>query len=116
MRQGRGLTLVEMLVAITLLAIIGAAIVAFLPTIVTLNRSSTEDQETTVVAKKFFEDARSGFENTTADTFADVALPAVPEGCTAANENFNDSEGEVYIRRVSLTCDTDVFTADFGRP
>lgn len=114
MRQIRGLTLIEMLVAITLLAIIGAAIVAFLPTIVTLNRTATEDQETTVVAKAFFEDVRAAFED--GANFESGSLPATPEGCVVGGENFNDSEGEVYIRRISLTCATDVFTAEFGRP
>ena len=50
-----GLSLVEVLVAIAMLAIISASVVAFLPTIVNVNRAASSEQRVTATSKRFFE-------------------------------------------------------------
>lgn len=131
MKKSSGFTLVEMLVAIALLAIIGAALVTFLPTIVTLNRNSTGEQEITVDAKRFFESVRQAWqdgghfeagtipienEDGTEET---VALEgyAVSDACTVSV--MDPDAGSPGIRkRVTLTCDgvSTPFIAEFGNP
>lgn len=137
MKKSSGFTLVEMLVAIALLAIIGAALVTFLPTIVTLNRTATVDQGTTVFAKRFFENVRrswqvsgnfdsgtiivknaDGTEQTLVLSGTETNV-ASSTGCTAVAA---DPDSGVYTppvrKRVALACQngTSTFVAEFGRP
>lgn len=115
MKRIIGFTLIEMLVAIVLLAIISAALIAFMPAIVTLNRRSSQEQEITVAAKSFFEEVRRTW--TARDAFDAGTLPASPEGCTA--QVSDPDAGAPGIRhRVTLTCEglTTPFITDFGRP
>ena len=51
----KGLSLIEVLVALAMLAIISSATIAFLPMIVGMNREANNDQDMTVRSKTFFE-------------------------------------------------------------
>ena len=115
MKSCRGFTLIEMLVAIALLSIIGMALISFLPTIVTLNRNSTQDQEITVAAKQFFEEVRRDWATPT--TFEAGTIPNPPEGCSASIQD-PDSGAPGIRKRVTLACDDGAssFVAEFGRP
>lgn len=75
-----GLTLVEILVAIAILAIVSASVAGIFASIARVNRDATLEQQATVNAKAYFEDVQRHVRDGGAITVA--ALPSVPGGCT----------------------------------
>ena len=103
-RSARGLTLIEVLVAMTMLAIISAAALALLPTIVDTNRSAAEEQAATNRAKSFFE-TLDGTELDTSEWTVETGIEGsfagatVPAGCSV-----DLSTPRSGIWRVGLAC------------
>ena len=74
-----GLTLVEVLLTMVLIAVLSAAVVTVLPNVLQLNRRSATDQATTVDAKGYFESLRADWRDK--GTYDAGTLPAAPTGC-----------------------------------
>lgn len=120
----RGLTLIEVLIAMSILSVIAAAIMAALPSLVTMNRASLDDVNVTVVAKTYLERVRD--EWTTQAAFDAGMLPAVPtppgRTCTASVTDPDAGAFTPAIRkRVTFTCSATnanplVFRVELGRP
>lgn len=128
--------MIEMLVSIALLGIISSALIAFLPTIVSMNRQSNEDQRVTVDAKRVAETLRAEWSsNATAydsETLggSDLAtyLNSETAGhCTAAVAGSDQVSGgfsasspptnaATIRKQVTLTCDAQAFVLEVGRP
>ncbi|WP_034385477.1 prepilin-type N-terminal cleavage/methylation domain-containing protein [Deinococcus sp. YIM 77859] len=129
-KRQQGLTLIEVLVAITIFAIVSVAVLAMFPTIFKLNSQTRADQAVTIGAKQYLEGIRSSFSTTVSfDAAATASLPAAPSGssvnsysCERTVTNVQTSStGTVIIKRVTLTCThtsqpTRTFILDFGRP
>ena len=131
-----GFTVIEMLVSIALLGVISSALVAFLPTIVSMNRQSNEEQQVTVDAKRAFETLRAewagdanAFDN---ETLGSVGLSSYLNSetagrCTGAVVGSGQADGgfvssspptsDTTLRKqVTLTCDGLPFVLELGRP
>ncbi|WP_180970042.1 PulJ/GspJ family protein [Deinococcus planocerae] len=124
MRGGseRGLTLIEVLVALAIFAVVSVAVLATFPAIFKLNGQTRADQAVTVGAKGFMEGVRVRY--STQAGFDTGTLPPVPSGagytCTGAVAN-QLGTSPVLIKRVTLSCThpsqpTQTFVLDVGRP
>lgn len=139
-----GLTLIEVLVALTLFAVISMAVLGMLPGVLRINSQTRNDQGVTVAAKQYLEKARAKFNDPEinpatnkaygleAFVLGSTALPAVPSSsemngyaCTAGLSDQLTSPGStgslVMVRRLSLECTrsaqpTQTFVVDLGRP
>ena len=106
-----GLTLVEVLVAIAMLAIISVSVVGFLPTIVTVNRSASGEQRVTAASKGFFEGVSgSAYPSLVEGTYgANEAVAGsdvtVPSGCRATVSRPIE---DVDVMRIVLSCEDTV--------
>ena len=125
-----------MLVSIALLGIISSALVAFLPTIVSMNRQSDEEQRVTVDAKRVFETLRAewasdvvAFDNEilSGSSLADYLSSETAGRCTGAVAASGQVDGgfatsspptsDTTLRKqVTLTCDGVPFVLEVGRP
>ncbi|MBB5233828.1 PulJ/GspJ family protein [Deinococcus budaensis] len=130
MQAERGLTLIEVLVAIAMFAVVSVTVLAMFPTIFKLNSQTRADQAVTIGAKQYLESARPSFLTpTTFDAATTTSLAAAPSG-TSVNNYTCEREvanvqttpaGVVIIKRLTLRCThtsqpTQTFTLDFGRP
>lgn len=125
----QGLTLIEVLVAISIFAIVSVAVLAMFPAIFKLNSQTRADQAVTIGAKQYLESVRPEFSTTAKfDAVTTTSLPAGPSGtsvnnytCERAVEMPTTAAGIVIIKRLTLRCThtsqpTHTFTLDFGRP
>lgn len=126
----QGLTLIEVLVAISIFAIVSVAVLSMFPAIFKLNSQTRADQAVTVGAKQFMEQVRAnyssgaGFDAGTlppAPAAADVnnytCLPTVSDQAATTT----GSTTTVIIKRVTLDCThtsqpRQTFVLDFGKP
>jgi len=74
-RRRAGLTIVEILVAIAILAIVSASVAGVFASISGIQRDASAEQQQTIAVKAFFEEAQRGVLDGT-------SLPAAPVGCT----------------------------------
>lgn len=119
-----GFTLVEMLVAISMLAIITLASTGALPALTRVNQSSAQDQRALLLTRSAFEQARQQLEVDFDRASLAVVTPGNGEGgvtCTVPTldtlrrENIDaDAFVEAMLRRVSLRCDLGGKTRDFS--
>ncbi|MDL2344038.1 prepilin-type N-terminal cleavage/methylation domain-containing protein [Deinococcus sp. MIMF12] len=129
-RAEEGLTLIEVLVALSIFAIVSVAVLSMFPAIFKLNSQTRADQAVTIGAKQYLESVRLEFA-TAADFDAATtsSLAAGPSGASVNNyecapavtNTATDSSSTVIIKRVTLTCTHDTekdqtFVLDFGRP
>ncbi|PJI54139.1 prepilin-type cleavage/methylation domain-containing protein [Methylobacterium radiotolerans] len=129
--QSSGLTLIEILVALAIFAVVAAAVLAMFPTIFKVNGQTRADQAVTIGAKQFMEQARAAMDTVTEfdSVTAAASLPAAPDAtkvnnysCVRAlNSQPDPSIAAGQIKRVTLTCThstyaQQVFTLDLGRP
>ena len=129
-RAEQGLTLIEVLVALAIFAVVSVAVLSIFPTVLKLNRQTRADQAVTIGAKQFIESARVTFSTQTSfDTATTSSLSAGPSGTSVNNYNCtrevsnvqSTATGLVVIKRLVLTCThsnepTQTFSLDFGRP
>lgn len=129
-QRQQGLTLIEVLVAITIFAIVSVAVLAMFPTVFRLNSQTRADQAVTIGAKQYLEAIQPSFSTTKSfDAVTAASLPAGPSGNSVNNYTCErtvtavqtNSTGTVIIKRVTLTCThssqpTQTFVLDFGRP
>ena len=123
----RGLTLIEVLVALAIFAVVSVSVLAMFPSIFKLNGQTRADQALTVEAKKFMEGVRTNYSTQTG--FDAGTTPTAPSGdgvngytCTAEinDQPFADVPAG-SLKRVALTCThpsqpTQSFALDLGRP
>lgn len=125
----RGLTLIEVLVAIAIFAIVSVAVLAMFPTIFKLNSQVRSDQAVTIAAKQFMENTRTTYTSNTSFQQGTDGLPAAPTPgngytCTrSASSQLNSTvtPSEVLIQRVTLLCQRTgqpsyTFVLDLGKP
>lgn len=133
----RGLTLIEVLVAIAIFTIVSVAISAMFPTIFKLNRQAGQDQAVTVAAKQVMEQVRVAYTDTTKDAsgqtkFESGYLPPMPATttvngytCTGTSVDQPVVVGATsytgMMRRITLSCTrsddpTYTYTLDLGNP
>lgn len=124
-----GLTLIEVLVAIALFAIVSVAALALFPTVFRVNGQTQADQAVTMAAKKFMEQVQVLYSTRTG--FDAGTLPSAPASslggytCAAPTATAQAQNSGVapltLIKRVSLTCTRTnepplTFSLDLGRP
>ncbi|MFC4427725.1 PulJ/GspJ family protein [Deinococcus navajonensis] len=125
-----GLTLIEVLVAIALFAIVSVAALALFPTVFRVSGQTQADQAVTIAAKKFMEQVRVQY--STQSGFDAGALPSAPAtslngytcaapAATAQVQNTSVAPPLTLIKRVTLTCTKAsapplTFVLDLGRP
>lgn len=132
-----GLTLVELLVAITIFGLIITAVLSMLPSLFKLNRATSDAQATSAYAKSVMESTRihwltkvtptapstDAYPNFTAGTLPS-GLPTVPSTltCDAPAVTAEGSATPVGRRRLTIKCtakstqQSSSFVAEFGRP
>lgn len=126
-QREQGLTLIEVLVAISIFAIVSVAVLSMFPAIFKLNGQTRADQAVTIGAKQFMEQARANF--STSSGFTAGTLPSAPAATTVNNYDCepsvanqqSDAAGVVMVKRVTLDCThssqpRQIFVLDFGRP
>lgn len=124
-----GLTLIEVLVAIAIFAIVSVAVLSMFPAIFKLNSQARSDQAVTIAAKQFMENARTTYISNASFQQGTDGLPAAPTPgngytCTrSANPQLNSTTTptEVLIQRVTLACEKSgqtsyTFVLDLGKP
>ena len=133
MKSTRGLTLVEVLVAIALLGILGAAIVSFLPMLTQNTQAATVDTSQTHRVIAVFEKLAHDWSNKAAWDSQVVydehgyqvdATDYIRDELELAGVSCNASLEDVSVerRRVIISCDAEsglperVFRAEFGNP
>jgi len=118
----KGLTIVEVLIAVAILAVLAVATLTAIPTFLRLNQATTEDQAVTAHARTFMETLRSQWRDPAA--FAAEVLPVVPAPvgyrCEAAVSD-PDPGAPGIRKRVTLTCTRAAgedysFIVELGRP
>lgn len=119
-----GFTLVEMLVAIAMLAIITLASTGALPALTRVNQASAQDQRALLLTRSAFEQARQQLELDFDLTSLAVTMSGNGEGSvtcdaptllTLRSENIDaDAFIEAMLRRVSLRCNLSGKTRDFS--
>lgn len=126
----QGLTLIEVLVAISIFAIVSVAVLSMFPAIFKLNSQTRADQAVTVGAKQYLESVRVNFSTRAQfDAATTAALSAAPSGsdvngytCERGVQDIPGVPGgAIIIKRVTLTCThtsqpEQTFVLDFGRP
>ncbi len=118
----KGLTIIEVLIAVTILAVLAVAALTAIPTFLRLNQATAEDQAVTAQARTFMETLRSQWRDPAA--FAAGSLPVVPApaGYRCEASVTDPDPGSPGIRkRVMLTCTRDAggdytFIVELGRP
>lgn len=110
-RNRAGLTLLEVLLTMVLVAVLAGTVVTLLPNILHLNQRSSQDQQVTADAKAFFENLRSDWASRA--VYDAGTMPTSPPGCTSSATG--DLGG---YRRVSLTCSDfpGPFVVELGAP
>lgn len=125
-----GLTLIEVLIALAIFAVVAAVVLAMFPTIFKVNGQTRADQAVTIGAKAFMEKVRAAADTKPEfDALTKASLPAMPE---ASKVNNYSCVGDVnaqpdpalttgLIKRVTLNCTHTTFpaqdfTLDLGRP
>lgn len=125
-----GFTLVEMLVAISMLAIITLASTGALPALTRVNQASAQDQRALLLTRSAFEQARQQLELDFDRASLAVLTPGNGEGgvtcgapslTTLRRENIDaDAFEEAMLRQVALSCTlngkTRSFSIDIARP
>lgn len=119
-----GFTLVEMLVAVSMLAIITLASTGALPALTRVNQASAQDQRALLLTRSAFEQARQQLELDFDLSSLAVSIPGNGEGSvtcdaptllTLRSENIDaDAFIEAMLRRVSLKCSLSGKTRDFS--
>lgn len=119
-----GFTLVEMLVAISMLAIITLASTGALPALTRVNQASAQDQRALLLTRSAFEQARQQLELDFDRASLAVLTPGNGEGgvtCDAPSletlrrENIDaDAFEEAMLRRVALRCALNGKSRDFS--
>ncbi|ACO45510.1 type II secretion system protein [Deinococcus deserti] len=110
-----GFTLIEILVSMAIFAIISASVMTFLPALTKSNGATNDQQRVTLVAKAFFEEARSRLRTNFADTLSTVTVPTNDNGliCTKSMSTLHSD-----LKRVKLSCalnsKTYTFSLDVG--
>jgi len=126
----QGLTLIEVLVAISIFAVVSVSVLAMFPIIFKLNSQTRADQAVTIGAKRYLESIRPSFSTrANFDAVTTASLAAGPSGATVNNYTCerqvldvpNPATGTVIIKQVTLTCNhasqpPQTFRLDFGRP
>lgn len=129
-RPEQGLTLIEVLVAISIFAIVSVAVLAMFPAIFKLNSQTRADQAVTIGAKQYLESVRpefstaAKFDATTTSSLAAGPSGSAVNGYVCAREVLGlagTPGGPVIIKRVTLDCThtnqpRQTFVLDFGRP
>ncbi|MFC4638986.1 PulJ/GspJ family protein [Deinococcus hohokamensis] len=126
----QGLTLMEVLVAIALFAVVSVAALALFPTVFRVSGQTQADQAVTIAAKQYMEQARVLYSTQTG--FDSGALPSAPAShlggytctapaATAQAQNTAVTPPLALIKRVTLTCTKPsapplTFSLDLGRP
>ncbi|WP_158679920.1 type II secretion system protein J [Deinococcus sp. NW-56] len=126
-QKEQGLTLIEVLVALSIFAIVSVAVLSMFPAIFKLNSQTRADQAVTIGAKQFMEQTRTNFSS--AAGFTAGTLPSAPAAATVNNytcepsvgNQQSDAAGVVIIKRVTLKCThtsqpEQTFVLDFGKP
>jgi prepilin-type N-terminal cleavage/methylation domain-containing protein len=123
MTEQRGMTVIEVLIAMAILAIVSAAIVSAMPTVSAVNRAAVDSLDVTVVAKSYFEVVAKEWDTRTA--FDAAVLPAASSTaartCSATTMNPDGTLSPPIRRRVELRCVAtgaapQVFWIELGRP
>lgn len=136
-RREQGLTLIEVLVALTIFGFLIAIVFAGLPASYRVNRANSDNVSAVRYARTVMESTRAfwlskattgsagadSYPNFTAGTLP-TNLPTVPPGlsCPAPTVTNVSSGAQVNRRRVSLSCtptqggSTMTFVVEFGRP
>lgn len=119
-----GFTLVEMLVAISMLAIITLASTGALPALTRVNQASAQDQRALLLTRSAFEQARQQLELDFDRASLVVVTPGNGEGgvtcdaptlLTLREENIDaDAFKEAMLRRVALRCALNGKSRDFS--
>lgn len=132
--KNQGFTLIEILVAIAILAVISLAVGALFPPVMRLNATSTGEQRATLASKAYFEALRGELRDNTkfdnaATTVANTAVPGTDTAlvCTKDTTPTNvvavplvKGGAEVgVLKRFTLSCAiqnrTYAFTLDIAR-
>lgn len=125
----RGLTIVEVVVAMALLAILGASLVALLPQLSRNTRAATEDTTLSNVVYGVFERLGSDWSNVSpwsaesvfvGETLVPLADFVDAETGGACDVDVQPTQGGI-LRRVTITCAGDVgpavvLRAEYGTP
>lgn len=118
----KGLTIIEVLIAMAILAVLAVATLTAIPTFLRLNQATAEDQAVTAHARTFMETLRAQWREEAA--FAAELLPVVPAPvgyrCEAAVSD-PDPGAPGIRKRVALTCTREAggnysFIVELGRP
>ena len=119
----KGLTIIEVLIAVAILAVLAVATLTAIPTFFRLNQVTTEDQAVTAHARTFMETLRSQWSDPAA--FAAELLPVLPApvgyGCEATVSD-PDPGAPGIRKRVTLACTRSAgegaysFIVELGRP
>ncbi|AFZ67480.1 PulJ/GspJ family protein [Deinococcus peraridilitoris] len=124
-RPQAGLTLIEVLVALALFGVVSTVVLASLPGLYRLNRTSGEEQDVTVHARTVMEGVRAAWQSRALfDAGVLPQLPPDPAGfsCGAPGVMVVDTgRATPRRRRLTLTCTRAdhapvIFVAEFGRP
>lgn len=122
-----GLTIIEVLLALTLLGVVAASVVGMFPNIVKLNRATAVDQTTTLAVKQFMESVRGSWSERARFDAATLANGAAVEGhalagtpCTSRVQDPDAGAFTTPIRkRVIVSCSGAqpvAFVLELGRP
>lgn len=118
-----GFTLVEALVAIAILGVILAAIVSLLPSLVSVNARTTDEQRAVLAAKAYFESARSALRTNFEVSPESIAVPGVGDGLACTRypaQVLEELGGSPVLKRIKLECAVRGrqynFTLDVGKP
>lgn len=112
MNRHKGFTLVEILIAIAILAVVVSATLAITAGIANVNRNASEHQEDVVRIKAFVESVKETWRDESMFEAGSTAnTPALPTECTA------NSVLEGDLRTLTVTCgDEGAFSLAVARP
>ncbi|MFC4636735.1 type II secretion system protein J [Deinococcus hohokamensis] len=108
-----GFTIIEILVALAIFAVVMATLLAVLPSLASTNTRSRDQQRVTLAAKSYFENVRSAMAvNFNADPTV-ITVPGLGNGLSCPTKTVNpilqytptgSTTPKVVLKRVSLGC------------
>ena len=117
-RVTAGFTLTEVLVSLSLLAVVIVATFGLLPGLARANSATGAEQRVALAAKSFFERTASAYGQGQFDS--PPPAPGPECGVPVVSNLSSDASGQVILKRVDLSCTvsarTYAFERDFARP